>query len=214
MRRTLALLALVLPLLAGCGRGALHQFETEIAAAWSELQAHYRARAEALSALMQITRSHGGPVQLLAAAGDALSQAEKLRADDSLVDDAAAFAAFQRAQRDLGLALGRLLAGAEGMEQIRADPAFGPLKSRLLETGKAIAVARNRYVRAVRDYNVARETMPAKLTALALGYGPKANFTLENERDPAHVPLAGEEQPGVPQGKVAQPPTLINVPGR
>jgi LemA protein len=43
-------------------------------------------------------------------------------------------------------------------------------------------VARNRYIKAVQEYNVLVREFPVNLTAMVFGYKPKANFAVENER--------------------------------
>jgi LemA protein len=42
-------------------------------------------------------------------------------------------------------------------------------------------VARNRYIAAVKDYNVLARSFPSNLTAMVFGYAPKPNFTVANE---------------------------------
>jgi LemA protein len=43
-------------------------------------------------------------------------------------------------------------------------------------------VARNRYIKAVQDYNVTIRSFPTNLTAMAFGYKEKPNFTVDNEK--------------------------------
>lgn len=43
-------------------------------------------------------------------------------------------------------------------------------------------MARNRYIKAIQEYNVAVRSFPNNLTAMAFGYQPKANFSVENEQ--------------------------------
>ena len=54
--------------------------------------------------------------------------------------------------------------------------------SQLEGTENRITVARNRYIKAVQDYNVTIRSFPVNLTAMAFGYKEKANFTVDNER--------------------------------
>jgi LemA protein len=60
--------------------------------------------------------------------------------------------------------------------------------SQLEGTENRITVARNRYIKAVQDYNVTIRSFPTNLTALALGYKTKANFTVDNEKDISTAP--------------------------
>ncbi len=49
-------------------------------------------------------------------------------------------------------------------------------------TENRITVARNRYIKAVQDYNVGIRTFPNNLTAMVFGYKEKPNFTVDNGR--------------------------------
>ena len=71
---------------------------------------------------------------------------------------------------------------AENYPQLKADQNFRDLQAQLEGTENRIAVARNRYIKAVQDYNVTVRSFPSNLTAIAFGYKTKPNFTVENER--------------------------------
>ncbi|HUF81730.1 MAG TPA: LemA family protein, partial [Burkholderiales bacterium] len=43
-------------------------------------------------------------------------------------------------------------------------------------------VARNRYIKAVQEYNVLVRSFPTNLTAMLFGHKEKPQFTVENER--------------------------------
>ncbi|HQA08913.1 LemA family protein, partial [Zoogloea sp.] len=55
------------------------------------------------------------------------------------------------------------------------------LQAQLEGTENRITVARNRYIKAVQDYNISVRTFPNNLTAMVIGAKAKANFTVENE---------------------------------
>jgi LemA protein len=55
-------------------------------------------------------------------------------------------------------------------------------------TENRITVARNRYIKAVQDYNVTVRSFPSNLTAKAFGYKEKANFSVTNEEALARPP--------------------------
>ena len=48
-------------------------------------------------------------------------------------------------------------------------------------TENRIAVARDRYIKAVQEYNVLARSFPSNLTALVFGYQAKENFSVANE---------------------------------
>jgi LemA protein len=64
---------------------------------------------------------------------------------------------------------------------LKSDQNFRDLQAQLEGTENRITVARNRYIQAVRDYNVTVRSFPGNLTAMMFGYKPKPNFSVENE---------------------------------
>ncbi|MGZ5000972.1 MAG: LemA family protein, partial [Methylomonas sp.] len=105
-----------------------------------------------------------------------------IQATPELVNDEQAFAKFQAAQGELTSALSRLLVVAENYPQLKADANFRDLQAQLEGTENRITVARNRYISAVKEYNVTVRSFPSNLTAMMFGYKPKPSFAVENEK--------------------------------
>ena len=55
-------------------------------------------------------------------------------------------------------------------------------------TENLIVAARNRYIKAVQDYNVTIRSFPSNLTAMVFGYAVKANFSVTDEKALAAPP--------------------------
>jgi LemA protein len=49
-------------------------------------------------------------------------------------------------------------------------------------------VARNRYIKAVQEYNVTVRSFPSNLTAMMFGFKTKPSFTVENEKEISRAP--------------------------
>ena len=111
-----------------------------------------------------------------------------IQATPELVNDPGAFAKFQAAQGELSSALSKLLVVTENYPQLKSDALFHDLMSQLEGTENRIAVARNRYIKSVQEYNVGIRTFPNNLTAMAFGYKEKANFAVENEKEISTAP--------------------------
>jgi len=62
------------------------------------------------------------------------------------------------------------------------------LQAQLEGTENRITVARNRYIKAVQEYNVVVRSFPSNLTAMIFGYKVKPSFTVENEREISTAP--------------------------
>jgi len=126
--------------------------------------------------------------EILTRVTEARARAGSIQATPELVDNPEAFAKFQAAQRELGGALSRLLVVAENYPQLKSDANFRDLQAQLEGTENRIAVARNRYIKAVESYNVTVRSFPTNLTAMVFGHKPKPNFTVEDEKAIATPP--------------------------
>ena len=69
----------------------------------------------------------------------------------------------------------------ERYPELKANAAFQDLRVQLEGTENRITVARNRYIKAVNDYNVLARSFPTNLTAMIFSYPVKPNFTVQNE---------------------------------
>jgi len=190
-----ALLAL---LLQGCGYNDLQRGDEQIKAAWSEVINQYQRRADLVPNLVATVKGFAEQEkEILTRVTEARARAGSIQATPELVDNPEAFAKFQAAQRELGGALSRLLVVAENYPQLKSDANFRDLQAQLEGTENRIAVARNRYIKSVEQYNVTVRQFPSNLTAMAFGYKPKANFAVENEREiskPPKVDFGGQKQ--------------------
>ena len=134
------------------------------------------------------------------------------RLTPELINDEAAFAKFQQAQSQMTSALSRLLVVAENYPQLKADAGFRDLQAQLEGTENRVTVARNRYIDAVRAYNVTVREFPTNLTAKWFDYEVKPNFTVENEAAVSTAPsvqfdTTTPSQPATPeQPERATPP--------
>jgi LemA protein len=84
--------------------------------------------------------------------------------------------------------LGRLLVVAENYPQLKADANFRDLQAQLEGTENRITTARNRFIKAVQEYNILARQFPSNLTAMIFGYKAKAGFEVENEKAIAEPP--------------------------
>jgi len=183
---TAALAALVL---SGCGYNDLQRGDEQIKAAWSEVINQYQRRADLVPNLVATVKGFAEQEkEILTRVTEARARAGSIQATPELVDNPEAFAKFQAAQRELGGALSRLLVVAENYPQLKSDANFRDLQAQLEGTENRIAVARNRYIKSVEQYNVTVRQFPSNLTAMAFGYKPKANFAVENEREISKAP--------------------------
>ncbi len=191
MRRLFIVVTLLLAALSlsGCGYNTLQAQDEAIKAAWSEVVNQYQRRADLVPNLVNTVKGYAAHErQVLTEVTNARARVGQVQATADLVNDEAAFRQFQAAQAALSTALGRLLLVAENYPQLKADAAFRDLQAQLEGTENRIAVARNRYIKAVQEYNTTVRQLPSNLTAMLFGHKVKANFTVENEQAIATPP--------------------------
>lgn len=181
--RLFGVLALIAGLLSGCGYNQIQVNDEATSAAWSEVLNQYQRRADLIPNLVATVQGYAAHEKdVLTQVTAARATVAGIKATPELVNDEAAFAKFQKAQSDLGGALSRLLVVAENYPQLKADANFRDLQAQLEGTENRITVARNRYIQTVKEYNISVRTFPNNLTAMAMGWKPKANFTVEDEK--------------------------------
>jgi LemA protein len=180
---------LVALLLQGCGYNEMQRGDEQVKAAWSEVVNQYQRRADLVPNLVATVKGFAEQEKsVLTQVTEARARVGQVQATPELVDNAEAFAKFQAAQRDLGGALQKLLVVTENYPQLKSDANFRDLQAQLEGTENRIAVARNRYIKSVEQYNVTVRSFPGNLTAMLLGYKPKPNFAVEDEKAIATPP--------------------------
>jgi len=179
----------LLVLLPGCGYNTIQSADEQTKAAWSEVLNQYQRRADLVPNLVETVKAFAKQeMDVLTRVTEARARVGSIQATPELVNDPQAFQRFQQAQGELTSALSRLLVVAENYPQLKSDANFRDLQAQLEGTENRIAVARNRYIKSVEQYNVTVRQFPSNLTAMAFGYKTKANFTVENEREISKAP--------------------------
>ena len=203
MRILMAMLVLTSTvLLSGCGYNALQTTDEQIKAAWAEVLNQYQRRADLVPNLVNVVKGYAAHEEkVLTEVTEARAKVGTIQATPELINDPQAFARFQQVQGELSSALSRLLAVSENYPQLKADALFRDLQAQLEGTENRIAVARNRYIKAVQEYNVTVRSFPSNLTAMAFGFKTKPSFTVENEKAiaaPPRVDFGAAPQGGNP----------------
>ena len=184
-----AMIAVLITALSGCGYNDFQTGDEAVKAAWSEVINQYQRRADLVPNLVRTVQGYADhEKEVLTQVTQARAQVGKFQIGPELINDPEAFAKFQQAQAGLSSALSRLLVVSENYPALKADAAFRDLQAQLEGTENRITVARNRYIKAVEGYNVSVRTFPNNLTAMAFGYKPKPNFSVDNEKEISTAP--------------------------
>ena len=169
--------------LSGCGYNTLQSSDEEIKATWAEVLNQYQRRADLVPNLVNVVKGYAAHEKdVFISVTEARARVGSIQATPDLINDEAAFQKFIAAQGELTGALSRLLLVAENYPQLKADGLFRDLQAQLEGTENRITVARNRYITAVKTYNVTVRSFPSNLTAMMFGYKTKPSFTVENEK--------------------------------
>jgi LemA protein len=191
-------------LLGGCGYNSIQSKDEGVKAAWSEVVNQYQRRADLVPNLVNTVKGYAEhEAEVLEAVTNARAQVGKIQLTADDLTDEAKMKAFQQAQGELSGALSRLMVVSENYPNLKADQLFQGLQAQLEGTENRIAVARNRYIASIQDYNTFVRSFPQNLTAMMFGYKTKANFTVENEKAISTAPKVDFNKPTQP---AAQPP--------
>ena len=183
-------------LLSGCGYNAMQSQDETVKASWAEVLNQYQRRADLVPNLVQTVKGFAAQEQaVLIGVTEARAKATSVRVDAASINDPAKLRAFQAAQGELSGALGRLLVVTENYPQLKSDQGVRDLQAQLEGTENRITVARNRYIKSIADYNILARSFPSNLTAMAMGYSAKPNFSVPNEAEISKTPAVSFDKP-------------------
>jgi LemA protein len=182
--------------LSGCGYNDFQRLDEQTKAAWSEVLNQYQRRADLIPNIVATVKGEANFEQeTLTKVVEARAKATSIQATPELINDPAAFNKFQQAQGELSGALSRLLVVTENYPNLKANQGFQDLRVQLEGTENRITVARNRYIKAVAEYNVLARSFPTNLTGKIFGYEPKPSFTVQNEAQISAPPAVSFDKP-------------------
>lgn len=187
MKKTAVVVALVSTLtLSGCGYNTLQVKDEAVTAAWSEVQNQYQRRADLVPNLVNVVKGYAKhEEQVLTEVTQARANVAGLKVDKEVLEDPALFQKYQEAQAQMTGALSRLIAVSENYPDLKANEQFRDLQVQLEGTENRIAVARNRYITTVQDFNSYARQFPQVMTAKVIGMDTKPNFSAEHSAQKA-----------------------------
>jgi LemA protein len=198
-------------LLSGCGYNTLQRTDEQIKAAWAEVVNQYQRRSDLIPNLVNTVKGFAAQEQqVLLGVTNARAKVGTIQATPELINDPQAFTRFQQAQGELSSALSRLMVVVERYPQLKSDQNFRDLQAQLEGTENRIAVARNRYIKAVQEYNVVVRSFPSNLTAMLFSFREKPQFTVESEKEIIKAPKVDFSAPAAPSP--VSPPYQYSIP--
>jgi len=165
--------------------GLVEQEET-VESAWSQVENQYQRRADLVPNLVATVKGYASHEQeTLEGVIEARARATQITIDPSNATPEQ-LAAYQRAQGELGQALGRLMAVAENYPELKANENFMNLQSQLEGTENRCTIARQQFNETARQYNTIVRRFPGNIVAMIFGFEKKPYF--EADEDAKHAP--------------------------
>lgn len=161
--------------------------EEAVKSEWAKVETQYQRRADLIPNLVNTVKGYAAHEQTtLEEVVEARSKATSvnLSAEDLTEEN---LAAYQRAQAQVGSALGRLIAISESYPDLKANQNFLELQAQLEGTENRIAVARSNYNEVAQAYNVAIRRFPTNIVAGLFSFASKPYFAADEAAAQAPV---------------------------
>lgn len=168
-------------MLTGCGYNEIQTLDESTKAAWSEVLNQYQRRNDLIPNVVNSVKGEADfEKSTLTQVINARAKATSIQATPELMENPEAFQKFTQAQGELSSALSRLLVTVERYPDLKANKAFRTCVYSL-KAVKTIAIARNRYIKSVQQYNTYIRQFPQMVWVWILGYKPKAQYAVADE---------------------------------
>ena len=145
--------------------------EENVETAWSQVENQYQRRSDLIPNLVNTVKGYAAHEQASAQATAIKLDATQMTADQ--------IQAFNDAQGQLSMALGRLMAVSEAYPDLKANQNFLELQAQLEGTENRITVARNTFNEQAKAYNVLIRRFPKNIIAQMFGFEKKPYFEAE-----------------------------------
>ena len=153
--------------------------EENVSTAWSNVENQYQRRADLIPNLVNTVKGYAAHEQeTLDAVVSARTRATQVVVDaDDMTPEK--LQQFQKAQGEVGAALGRLLAITEAYPDLKANQNFLELQAQLEGTENRISVERRNFNDAARRFNTSIRTFPRNIIAGMCGFEKRPYFEAE-----------------------------------
>ena len=158
-----------------------------VATAWSNVETQYQRRADLIPNLVNTVKGYAShEKETLDAVISARTRATQVTVDaDNLTPEK--LLEYQKAQGEVGAALGRLLAITEAYPDLKANQNFLELQAQLEGTENRISVERRNFNDVAKNYNTSIRTFPRNLLAGMFGFDKRPYFEAQEGAEQAPV---------------------------
>ena len=169
------------------GYNGLVKADEAVSTAWSNVENQYQRRADLIPNLVNTVKGYAShEKETLDAVVAARTRATQVTVDaENLTPEN--LQEFQKAQGEVGSALGRLLAITEAYPDLKANSNFLELQAQLEGTENRISVERRNFNDVAKSYNTSIRTFPRNLLAGIFGFEKRPYFEAQEGADKAPV---------------------------
>ncbi|MBR5456485.1 MAG: LemA family protein, partial [Bacteroidaceae bacterium] len=156
-----------------------------VSTAWSNVENQYQRRADLIPNLVNTVKGYAAhEKETLDAVVSARTRATQVtvNADDLTPEK---LQEFQKAQGEVGAALGRLLAITESYPDLKANQNFLELQAQLEGTENRISVERRNFNEVAKSYNTSIRTFPKNILAGMFGFEKRPYFEAQEGAEKA-----------------------------
>jgi LemA protein len=163
----------------------LVSLDEKVSNQWAQVETQYQRRSDLIPNLVSTVKGYATHEQTtLEGVIAARSQATQVKIDPSNLTPEA-LAKYQKAQGEIGSALGRLLAISENYPDLKANQNFLELQAQLEGTENRINYARQQFNDMAREYNTAIRRFPKNIFASLFGFTKRPYFEAQAGADVA-----------------------------
>lgn len=155
------------------------KMDEDVSTAWSNVENQYQRRADLIPNLVNTVKGYAShEKETLEAVVAARSKATQVTVDPENMTPEK-LQEYQKAQGEIGAALGRLLAITEAYPDLKANENFKELQAQLEGTENRISVERRNFNEVVGSYNTYIRKFPQNIVASIFGFEKRAYFEAE-----------------------------------
>ena len=155
------------------------KMDESVSTAWSNVENQYQRRTDLIPNLVNTVKGYAAhEKETFEAVVSARSKATQMTVDpENLTPEK--LQEYQKAQGEIGAALGRLLAINENYPELKANENFKELQAQLEGTENRISVERRNFNEVARTYNTSIRTFPKNILAGMFGFDKRPYFEAE-----------------------------------
>lgn len=187
MKRNTIIIAAIVAIVGYCmsSYNTLVGQDEAVGTAWSNVENQYQRRVDLIPNLVNTVKGYAShEKETFEAVVSARAKATQTTVDiDDLTPEK--IAAYQKAQGELGSALGRLLAITENYPELKANENFKELQAQLEGTENRISTERHKFNEVAKTYNTSIRRFPKNIIASMFGFEKRPYFEAQEGAEKA-----------------------------